>query len=176
MVAWWWDIPQTQWQRWLNTDLKLSKMCWYMMLFFDWAPPPPPVASTWALFSLFHHSMFIVYCCSHVFGPCFAMEYLVSFLVHLQSSCWGRERELGCFLYFVFFMVGNINVMCLFIMVSCVGLLCVMWPLAFSDHLTQLRLKGTLSTTVVYQLHDVILLQDAKSCNKIVYCVLQFQN
>ena len=41
-------------------------------------------------------SLFIVapiVCVFFVFGPCFVVQYLVSFLV-LQSSRWGRERWL----------------------------------------------------------------------------------
>ena len=37
-----------------------------------------------------------IVCFIFVFGPCFVLQYLVSFLV-LQSSRWGRERERdGC--------------------------------------------------------------------------------
>ena len=41
----------------------------------------------------------LIVCGGFVFGPCFDVQYLVSFLV-LQSSRWGRER-VGCFLNFV---------------------------------------------------------------------------
>ena len=67
-------------------------------------------------------------CRFFVFGPCFVVQYLVSFLV-LQSSHWGRERWLlkNCFKCHV-----TVSALCLFLTVQCVGLQCVI--VVFPSH------------------------------------------
>ena len=53
-----------------------------------------------------------------MFGPCFALQYFVSLLV-LKSSCCGRETWL------LYFCLGTVIVMWLFLTVPWRGLQCV---------------------------------------------------
>ena len=70
----------------------------------------------------------LLFCFVFVFGSCFVVQYLVSFLV-LQSSCWGRERWLlkSCFKCNV-----TVSALCLFLTVQCVSLKCVI--VVFPSH------------------------------------------
>ena len=80
-------------------------------------------------------SLFIValsVCGSFVFGPCFLMQYLTSFLV-LQLSRWGRESWL---LYFnCHFDAMWLFVFCVSLTVLWVGLQCVIGAFPGHTHL-----------------------------------------
>ena len=67
-----------------------------------------------------------------IFGPCFVVPYLVSFLIVLQSSRWGRAN-------FVFLVSCGCYVLFLFLTVPWVGLQCVI--VAFPAH-THLMFKA----------------------------------
>ena len=60
-------------------------------------------------------------CFIFVFGPCFVVQYLVSFLV-LKSSRWGRERERNGCLKIAFNVIGLL-VLCVSSS-RCNGLVC----------------------------------------------------
>ena len=64
-----------------------------------------------------------------VIGPCFAMYNLVAFQFcnHLAE-----EEIAGCFTFIVFLLLSVFGAMCLFLMVSWVGLQCVI--VAFPGH------------------------------------------
>ena len=85
----------------------------------------PPVTSTERSNAMRMPLLVNYYCCSYclcfifVFGPCFVVQYLVSFLV-LQSSHWGRERD-GCFK--IAFNVLGLLVLCVSSS-RCNGLVC----------------------------------------------------
>ena len=61
-----------------------------------------------------------IVCRFFVLGPCFDVQYLVSFVV-LQSSRGGRERWL---LKNCFNCHATVSVLCVFLTVQCVGLQC----------------------------------------------------
>ena len=138
MILWMAFVLFSDWQR---TDDASSAICIYaaqlppaaLYAYAGWnAFKPPPIGLGCCQVCCW----FIVYCCSNcgvfVFGPCFVMQYFVSFLVCQSPWCgWERERERerereSCTLYFnCLWCIVTVSVLWLFLTVLRVGLQCL---------------------------------------------------
>ena len=85
----------------------------------------------WTLLSYSIYTIFRIICRGSVFGPFFNMQYYVYFLV-LQSSWFGRERELVALFWLSYWCLVTVSVLWVFLTVPWVGLQGVI--MIFSDH------------------------------------------